>query len=320
MKRSLVFRTNQQIPLNDKLICRYPRPMTSLDTALLVKPNIKRYTSVLKYLNEYYSYRRKLRPEFSYEIWAAELGFKSRTFIYLTCQGKRPLTLKFINILAQHLNLTANEKNHLLLLASYNKTKSPDLKSIFFDKILENLESKEDILVAKEYFQFVSSSTMPLIKMILSFDDIKGTVNEVSAILNLDPKKIKKDFVTLEKIGFIKKTYIEASKDIFWKSTAKAFKVPDDRTNEIMEQFNNRTLIEAQEVNKQTELFKKFRSILFAIDPNDHEGMLSEIESFLSKMKNKYGYNDIDQKHLMKINLQAYPVSKTANIKQLLNS
>jgi hypothetical protein len=82
-----------------------------------------------------------------------------------------------------------------------------------------------------------------------------------------------------------------------------------------MDQFNQRTLQEALEINQQAEVFKKFRSIIFAINPNDHDGMLNEIECFLSKLKNKYGYDLIDQKQLMKINLQAYPVSKTANLK-----
>lgn len=289
--------------------------MTSIEPTLPLKPQIKRYTNVLFYLNDYYQYRQNIDCEFSYEIWAAELGFKSRTFIYLTCKGKRPLTIKFINILSEHLKLNSNEKNYLLLLASYHKTKSTELKAVFFDKILESLESNENIIAAKEYFQFVSSPTMPLIKMILSFDDIKGLASEVSSILNIDLKTINKDLITLEKIGFIKKTYLESSKDVLWKSTSKAFKVPDDRSNEIMEQFNDRTLIEAQEINKQSTVLKKFRSILFAINPNDHETMLFEVESFLSKMKNKYGCDNIDQKQLMKINLQAYPVSKTAGLK-----
>jgi uncharacterized protein (TIGR02147 family) len=288
--------------------------MTYLETVTSQMPNIKRYTNILTYLKDYYCFRQNLSADFSYELWAAELGFKSRTFIYLTCIGKRPLTLKFINILTHHLKLNSSEKNHLLLLASYNKSKSVELKAIFFDKILESLESSESILDTKNYRKFILSPTMPLIRMILSFDDTKGTVEEISSLLDIEPGKIKKDFLELEKMGLIKKHYVETAKDIFWKSTTKAIKVPDNQTNEIMNQFNDRTLIEAQSINQQSEIFKKFRSIIFSIHPGNHDEMLTEIELFLSKMKNKYGYNEIDQKELMKINLQVYPVSKTANL------
>lgn len=71
------------------------------------------------------------------------------------------------------------------------------------------------------------------------------------------------------------------------------------------------SLEEASAKNKQSDIYKKFRSILFAINPDNHQDMSDDIENFLAKMKNKYGCDEMNDKHLMKINLQAYPVTNT---------
>lgn len=275
------------------------------------KPLIRRYSNLLTYFKDYYAYRKTLDEKFNYDIWSAELGFKSRSFMYLIASGKRLLTLKVLEHIASHLNFSLAEKKHLILLSSYHRAKSNDLKSMLFDKILENTDTNENTLEAKNYFQFVSSPSMPLIKLLLSFDDFKGSVSEISQALNLTESKVKKDLGHLEKMGLIRKFSVESSPEIFWKAESKTFVVPDDRSNNIMEHFYNATLLESMEVNKQPDIFKRFRTILFAIPPEQHETLLEEIEKFLSKMKNRFGYNNVADKHLLKLNLQAYPATKT---------
>ncbi len=268
------------------------------------KPNARQYTDIVKFLNDYYDYRKKQDCSFSYDLWAAELGFKSRIFMYLICNGKRAITTQFINKFSDKIKMAAAEKNHLVLLASYHKSKSTELKSVFLDKILESLENKETTYNIHGYQKFISSPTMPLVKMVLSFDDIKGSIEELSEVLNMNKAEIKKDLVVLEKLGLVQK------KQNLWKATSKAFKVPNDLKVNMMKDIYHRDLTEAQNINKQNDVFKKFRTILFAISPDEHDGALQEIEKFVTKMKNKYGYNDIAGKHILKLNMQAYAVTK----------
>jgi uncharacterized protein (TIGR02147 family) len=272
------------------------------------KPNARQHTNIVKFLNEYFDYRKKQDRSFSYDIWAAELGFKSRIFMYLICNGKRAITVQFVNKFSDKINLTAAERNHLVLLASYHKAKSPELKSVFLDKILESLDVKETTFNVHHYQKFISSPTMPLVKMILSFDDIKGSIEEVSEVINMTETEIKKDLTILEKLGLVQK--VANSKQTLWKATSKAFKVPNDLKLNMMKNIYHRDLIEAQNINKQSDVFKKFRTILFAINPEEHAGAIQEIEKFVTKMKNKYGYNNIQGKHILKLNMQAYPVTK----------
>ncbi len=42
------------------------------------RPVLRTYLNIVRYLNDYYLYRRRKDPSFSYELWAAELGFKAK--------------------------------------------------------------------------------------------------------------------------------------------------------------------------------------------------------------------------------------------------
>lgn len=284
--------------------------MNNLESISDQKPSIKRYSNVLVYLKDYYTFRKARDPQFNQDLWSLELGFKSTSSMYLISSGRRPLTLKFIDTLATYLELNASEKNHLILLASYNKTKSASLKTVLFDKILENLESNDSKLDAKYYFKFVSSSTMPVITVALACEDMKGTEKELCQILNMSPHKVKQDLISLEKMGLIKKNFSEASSEAFWRPISKDFVIPDDKTNSIMDQFHKNTLKESHEKLIQNDIFKRFRSILFPIDPKEHEVLVLEIENFLSKLKNKFKDKKMTHKHVMKLNLNSYPVSQ----------
>lgn len=284
--------------------------MKNIESISVKEPSIKRYSNVLTYLKDYYAFRKSSNPQFTQDLWSIELGFKSTSTMYLITSGRRPLTLKFIDKLSAYLKLNEIEKNHLILLSSYNKTKSQSLKAILFDKILENIDANENMLDAKNYFHFVSSSTMPIIIIALAFDDVKGTVSELSTILQVSPQKVKQDLAALEKMGLIVKTYSESSEEVFWKSTSKDFVVPDDRSNNIVDLYHHKTTIEAAEALQKTDIFKRFRSILFPVNPNDHELLLSEIEAFLTKMKNRFRQSTMSGKHIVKLNLNAYPVSQ----------
>lgn len=274
----------------------------------LSKPKIRKYTQILPYLKDLYNYKKQLDHQFNHETWSAQLGFKS-SFMYFVCTGRRALTLKFIDKFSEHLKLTTSEKKHLILLASYQNVKTNDLKSAFSDKILENIDNSEIVLEAKKYFQFVSSPYIPIIRMFLAFDDYKGSVSEISKHLKIGPQKIKAALNTLEEMGLAEKYSLDSSGKIFWRTSLKAVALPQDASNHI-DLFHHSTMHEAANISQQKDIFKKFRSIIFAVQPKDHDLVLAEIEKFISKIKNQFGYNEVTGKHLLKLNLQAYPVTE----------
>jgi len=274
-------------------------------------PQVRKYTHLLTFLTEYFNYRKKQDESFTYEFWSKELGFNSTAIMYLICKGKRPLTINSSSKIASHMKLSNKEKTHFLLLAHCHQAKSVEIKSALFDKILESVEFKENYLQSQNYKKFIMSSTMPLIRMTLAYDDIKGTEHEVLDILDVSKEQLKKDLIELEKMNLINKIQLEGSNETIWKANSQALRFNEETGADIMELFHIKTLAETTSVVKQRDVFKKLRSLILAINPDDHQMLEDEVDQFIVKLKNKFAYKELNHKQLIKFNCQTYQVSKT---------
>ncbi len=233
--------------------------------------------------------------------------------MYLICKGKRPLTTKSVLKIVDHLKLSESNRKHLLLLAHSHQVKSPEIKSLLLDKIFESADFNELSLESQNYKKFILSSTMPLVRMVLAYDDVKGSESEVLDILDMNKAQLKKDLTDLEKMGLVRKVQLETSHETVWKSTSQALRFPEETGPEIMELFHTKIMCETTEIIKQRDIFKKLRSLILAIDPNDYQILENEVDQFVTKLKNKFAYKNLNNKQLIKFHCQAYQASKTKN-------
>ena len=98
------------------------------------RPVLTRFLSITSYLQAYYSYRKEAEQTFSYEIWANELNFKSRSSLRMITFGKRNISDTLIETFATQENLSDSEKQYLVLLSNLQESKNIQLKKIFLDK------------------------------------------------------------------------------------------------------------------------------------------------------------------------------------------
>jgi hypothetical protein len=130
-------------------------------------------------------------------------------------------------------------------------------------------------------------------------------------ILDINKEQLKKDLIELEKMNLINKIQLEGSNETIWKSNTQALRFNEETGADIMELFHIKTLSEATSAAKQRDVFKKLRSLILAINPDDHQILEDEVDQFIVKLKNKFAYKELNHKQLIKFNCQAYQVSKT---------
>lgn len=270
------------------------------------KPSVLLYTSSTQYLQDYYLFRKSIDNSFSYELWAIELNYKSKSSIRQCCYGSKPISENFINSFSKLNQLTNVEKNYFTLIVNYSNEQNPVLKKTYFNQILELTDltqNRTDLVDCKE---FLESPHLPLMQMLMSFADFIATTENLSYLLNLPTETVEKSFKTLEHLGFVKKNLNESS----WSSQIKHFKILQNKNTESLKKFHMHTAKEAYEQASCLDITKHFRSLYFSLSDSEYENLVSDLESFILKMKNKYGNDYIKNKRLYKINLQTYPVAK----------
>lgn len=273
-------------------------------------PQVRRYLCVATYLQDYYKFRKLMDSKFSYEEWAAELGFKSRTYMRLLCQGKRALTSDFVDIFSEKINLSGEDREHLILLSLYDQAKGPQYKEIYRAKILSSLASDEYQLDLKEYTEFLSCLSLPLIHTLLAVNNLQATDVKLAHLLTESVEFIQLRLVTLQKMG------LASQKDGIWFSIQRSFKVQGESRNQALALYNKNNLKEAESFISQHDEIKRFRSVHFAFNEEQIVEMDKEIENFFSFLKNKYSCPKSNSDRYFKMNLQLYPVTQPLQIEE----
>ena len=273
-------------------------------------PKVQGYLSATRYLQDLFVARQKQDSQFSFEIWAAELNFKSRSYIRMICNGERKLTPHFIDIFSKKMNFNEVEKEHLSLLALYDKTKNPTQKKFFLNKAIENLETPKDRLQIKNYVEFLSSPISPLLQIILAFDDIELTLEQLKLLLNEDSKTIKTNLLQLLNMQLITANGPPDHPQTLWKSNHHSYDVPDLPGNQALLDYHRAHLKIAEKALGIDPQLRRFRSLIVGLSTNEFKELTQEIEMFLKKIINQFNTNQLDNRRIYQINVQAYPMTE----------
>lgn len=271
-------------------------------------PDLKFYSSARNYLKDLFKYRKSIEPRFSLDVWSHELGFKSHSVMYMVTTEKRNFSDDFIETFSRNMKYSESDKMYFSLLAKSDNSKTAEDKKVFLDKILENKYIQEQVITAENYEQFLTNKDLIVVRLILAFKDVIGTSAEVAKFMGISIEQANTYIEELVVLNLIEQQNSELG--TFWKPREYSFTAPKAVSEKVNKSFHAISLQEASEKLQNEDIFSRFRSIYFCLPKDRHDEFLSEIEFFLTKMKNKYQDGKMQEGNLVKLNLQAYNVTK----------
>ena len=279
---------------------------TNLEFSKTLSP--VKYLDIANYFSDYYTFRRKFQPGFTYEEWADELGFKSKSYLRMICSGERLATQKLVYAFAEKNFLDSKQTIHLELMALYQKAETESEKKIYLDKIFETLQPMIENVEARKYIEFLSDVKLPTLQMLLTYEDSPKTDTEIAEALNIDIKTIHIYLMKLKEIGIISDQFKDGK--IHWTATNKALDVADKYLDQALKVYYNETLKEVKSALDFKIAEKRFRSVFFSLSEDEFKIFTEESEAFLTKMRNKFQSSEVRGKSVFKVNLFSYPVSE----------
>lgn len=270
-----------------------------------MRPDLFEYFSPTQYLQDLYAFRKSDNGGFSYESWAAELGFKSRSFLKMIISRERSITPHFIEVFCEAMSFSKEERTYFSLIVSHGQSDSDDEKSYYLDRLFEIKGQKKDLNEIINYQEFLSSKILPHLLVLLSFKDLDRRVETLASFLNEDTQTLQKNLETLERMG------LANCENSIWISTKKSFKVPKDFGSSALEQYHNNSLNEAMLAQKKPFHERRFRSLLLPLSKEDYEQLVQDIESTMTKLVAKYDSDFLNEKRLYKLNLNFFPITAT---------
>lgn len=264
------------------------------------------YIDINQYFNDYFKLRKQKSPAFSYEVWSAELGFKSRSYLKMVCSGDRGVTNQFIDLFSKQNNLSFIQESHLVAISMYQRATTNLEKKIHLDKVFETLNPQNPEV--QNYIQFLSDYELPLLQLVLGFQDGPQTEEALSDLLNISIENLRDKIFILNRLGLIEE--IKNAENIFWKAKHKSFQINDRYLDEALQLYRESTLEEARKYLKLKDIQNKFKTIYIPLEDEKYNEFSEEVDAFMQKLRHKYSSHDLKNRKIFKLNLNSYPVTK----------
>lgn len=256
-------------------------------------PLICEYEDLYKYLADYYSYRKHLDKQFNYELWSAELGYKSASYVKMVVGSHRAPTRELFQKFTNKVSLSFQEKKHFIVLMLKSRSALSAESEFIQDHLLETLKNPIEVSIEeKETGAFLNHLQMPVIQLLRSFKDAYFSDDELVDLLSISPAD---------------------AKNIFENSSNQrrrgSFKVEPKNKSFELKKFHLETLKEAEMKIKEHPESANFQAIYFSMSEERQAEMQTEVQEFLNKMKLKYGDDKLSENRVYKMNLNVYPVT-----------
>lgn len=274
----------------------------------MTAPKIYQFISAITYLTAIYNYRKQENTGFTYESWAAELGFKSRSFLKMIISDERNITPHFINVFSESMNFSLQEKNYFSLIAGFDRCENEEEQKYYLDRIHQIQGQQKDLPILDDYEEFLSSKTLPILLLSLSFKDIDRSVHGISTLLQISTQE------TLDQLQFLEKMKLAKNEQGQWFSTNSSFKIPKKMGCEALKTYHNNSLLQAMAAQELPSDQRTFRSSLIPLSKEDYLNLLQDIEALIHRTLAKYDTDLLTNKQIYRLNINLIPaVSKTEN-------
>lgn len=268
------------------------------------QPLLTDYLSSVQYLRDLYRFRKHENSGFSFDSWAAEMGYKSRSYLKMLLSEERNITPQFIEAFARQMIFDESQLRYFSLITNYSQAENPEEKQFYLDKIFEFRGQLKDKQQVPDYHDFLSSPLVPKVFILLSFTDVNKDAASLAALLNCDIGAVENALLRLQKLQL-------AQPDSgAWISSQKSFKIPKNPGCKTMENYHNQCLHEAIEAQGAPLDLRRFRSIMLPLSAEDYTSLLDEVQALVTKAVAKYDSDTLNGKRLYKMNLNLFPVTE----------
>ncbi|WP_374073973.1 TIGR02147 family protein [Bdellovibrio bacteriovorus] len=275
------------------------------------KPQIKKYLSSFKFLQDYYSFRKETEPFFSYEAWAREAGFDDRTYLRLVVSGKRPINEKMMILFQNSLQLDAEERLYFSALVNYTQSKNQEQRKVFEMQLSRMNTPKVEQDEIKNHYEFLANPLLAKLKTLLSFADIPKTSEKLALIFDVEVTEMDSALLALEKMGLAHK--VEQAGEVHWQSNQRSWKVPSEFMDNGLREFYRNSLVQAQQAIDYPVEDRRFRSLFLAMSSEEYQGFLKDFEEFVQERLKKHDVDAYENRRLFQLNFNFFATSNYLN-------
>jgi uncharacterized protein (TIGR02147 family) len=283
--------------------------------------NIYIYLEYRKYLEDYYSFQKKISGSFTYRKFSQAAGFNTPNFLQLLIQGKRNLKESSIAKVSNALHHSIEEAAYFELLVHFDQAKTVAEKTGYFTALSEACNPYQISRINELQFEHLRTWYHKAIRELLgfyAFDEKEVYAYRKLATLLSPPiteSEARNSVKLLLKLGLLKRDdngkIVQADRFI---STG------DEVQNLSVRTFHKAMIDRAGEaVDTVPPEFRDISSLTVTISDDGFSMLKKELQLFRKRMLDIVKI-DTDPKNVYQVNFQLFPltnIKKTGKINRI---
>lgn len=170
-------------------------------------PNVFEYLDFRKFLSDFYNYKKKINPNYSYRLFARKAGFRNQGFFIDVVKGRKKLSNNAIKKMIKGLELSEENAKYFKYLVAYSQAKENEEKELILERIIELKSKTQFYQITKQYSEYYLKWYNPIVREIIAIEGFNGDYK--SLCKKIFPKitvtQAKKSIKTLESLAIIEK-------------------------------------------------------------------------------------------------------------------
>lgn len=260
-------------------------------------------------LKSLYSFQKQKQPNFSLTILGRKLGISSKGHISDMIRGRRSISRKHWSILSQVFDLSETQTHvfHCLLERDHSKC---DQQKSYFDKQLKSLESMLTNRFDPEALPKVKTPTKAAKELVEAFNIFPEEPSFRDFLDYFGRHRYKEIEIALSYL--LDHGYVIENDSCYRLTQNLSF--PVENLGQQPDYLKANFIEGCEQIDRFGHKPEQavFSSDVLSLSPDQYQGLLNEMSSYLNKLKSQSNTNDA--KHLIKMNVQLYPLgSNEAN-------
>jgi uncharacterized protein (TIGR02147 family) len=269
-------------------------------------PEILNYTNYRLFLQDYYSYQKKVNSNFSLRYFAQKANFPSHGLLNYLMEGKRNLSKKTLVKVSLAIGFNKEQAIYFENLVFFNQAHSLDEKNLYYERLLK--------APGKSSFRKLESSQLQIFRKwytiaIREMLQLKGFRNNSMWIANqMSPKilaqEAEESLSLLLNSGLIKRTangYKSLDPDITTDDEVRSFLVKNYHAQMLKVAASAQDDIPGKE--------RDISSVCFAIKESELPNLKKQIQLMRKELRN-FAAPEGEGERVVQVNIQLFPITK----------
>jgi uncharacterized protein (TIGR02147 family) len=274
--------------------------------------SIFEYLNYRTFLRDFYNEKKRKAPHFSYQIWAYNAGFRSKSLFPELISGKKNITDDAIDPIAHSMGLESKSFAYFEALVTFNQAKTHGQKARAWARLAEFNRRSNARLLVRDQHDFYRQWYHHTIRELIVLNDIGNDWKRLASLVvpPIKPFQAKASVALLVRLGLVRK------KGRRYELADAVVTSGDEVRSVAVTEFHLQNLDVAKKaITECPSSQRDISCVAAALSPEGLAAVKEEVRRFREKVVAIVG-KDTKQDRVYHVNIQLYPTSTSNRGKQ----